>query len=143
MMRQVFHFMLASSVLGLFFAGYVAIELRRYSVAATPAAAIYLSLMMLFVLYLAPGFSPSRQWCMRHSRGLGNIWICVAAFLVPYLVYGIGTATSFTGPCCGVLPSLRSLSPGCFRPRRRHLERSVQHGLHDPRIPVAVGPGPF
>jgi len=89
--REWFRFALVFTALALFFAWYATIEFRCYPLAALPALAIYVSLMLLFALYLAPGFAVSRQLASRQVRGALGVWTCVAIFLLPYLLYSAGT----------------------------------------------------
>jgi len=81
----------AFAAVALFFAWYAIIELRRYPMGAPSIAAIYICLLLLFALYLAPGFAVSREWLSGHARGLAGTSGSVAVFLVPYLIYAAGT----------------------------------------------------
>jgi membrane protease YdiL (CAAX protease family) len=85
------HFGLTFIAFAIFFGGYAIVELARYPLAAIPAAAIYVSIMLLFALYLAPGVLAPREWCARWMRGPGTIWIGAGIFVVPYLIYAAGT----------------------------------------------------
>lgn len=75
----------------LFFAFSARMELRRYPVEALPAAAIYGCLLLLFALFLAPGFAVSRNWLAARFHGPAGAAIAAAVFLLPYLLYAAGT----------------------------------------------------
>jgi membrane protease YdiL (CAAX protease family) len=90
-MRQWSHFALLLTGLAVFFAWYAAIELRRYPIGPLPAAAIYLSMILLFALYLVPGFSVLRERVSRRVRGIPGACVSIGAFLLPYLFYAAGT----------------------------------------------------
>lgn len=77
--------------LGLFFAWYASTEQRRYHLASAQIAAIYVCAILLLALYLAPGFSAPRTWLRARLRGIPAALACMAAFLLPYLVYAAGT----------------------------------------------------
>ena len=88
---QWLRFALVLGALALFFAWYAIIEFRRHPMGVVPAVATYICLMLLFSLYLAPGFAVSRQWLSQRLHGVSGPWICVAIFLLPYLSYCAGT----------------------------------------------------
>ncbi len=77
--------------LGLFFAWYAAIELKRHPVGIGEFASLYVCLLMLLAFYLAAGFEASRSWLIERLRGVRGATACLGVFLVPYLVYALGT----------------------------------------------------
>jgi hypothetical protein len=84
-------FALVYFALSLFFAAYAAVELKRHPVGPVQVCAIYVCLLMLLALYLAPGFSFSRAWLIERLHGVRAARVYLALFLTPYLVYGAGT----------------------------------------------------
>lgn len=78
------------SALAAFFAISLKIQLRRFPVGATPAAAIYTCLLLLFGLWLAPGFAVCRSWLAARLRGVRSSLVAAALFTVPYLAYAAG-----------------------------------------------------
>jgi hypothetical protein len=84
-------FVLLYAALGLFFAWYAALELRRYPVGMAQVIAVYACLLLLLALYLAPGFCASRAWLIERLRGVRAALGCLAIFLIPYLIYAVGT----------------------------------------------------
>jgi len=89
--RRWLPFALVFAALALFFAWYEVLEFPRYPVGPLPAVALYVCLLLLLVLCLAPGFTASRQWLSRRVRGPAGAAAGVAAFLLPYLIYAAGT----------------------------------------------------
>jgi membrane protease YdiL (CAAX protease family) len=89
--RQWIHFGLLYAALTLFFGWYATIQLRRYPVGTAQAAAIYICLLLLFGLYLAPGFAVSRSWLAARLHGAPGVICCVLIFMIPYLIYCWGT----------------------------------------------------
>jgi hypothetical protein len=89
--RQWLHFALLFAALALFFAWYEVLEFPRYTVGLLPAVALYVCLLLLLTLCLAPGFAGSRQWLSQRVRGPAGAWGGVAVFLLPYLIYAAGT----------------------------------------------------
>ncbi|HEY1221610.1 MAG: type II CAAX endopeptidase family protein [Bryobacteraceae bacterium] len=89
--RQWLHFALLFGALALFFAWYEIIEFPRYPIGILPAVAIYACLLLLLILALAPGFAVSRQWLSQRVRGPAGAFASIAAFLLPYLIYALGT----------------------------------------------------
>ncbi|MBI3667416.1 MAG: CPBP family intramembrane metalloprotease [Acidobacteria bacterium] len=89
--RRWLHFFLAYTALAAFFAVSAAIQLRRYPVGPVAAASIYLCLLLLLALFLAPGFVVSRAWLAVRLRGSGRAPACNGLFLLPYLIYAGGT----------------------------------------------------
>ena len=79
------------AALALFFAWYEVLEFPRYPVGRLAAAALYLCLLLLVTLCLAPGFAVSRRWLARRARGPAGAAASAAFFLVPYLIYAAGT----------------------------------------------------
>ena len=128
--------------LGLFFAWYAAIELRRYHIAAREIAAIYICSMLLLALYLAPGFSTSRLWVRRRLHGVWAAAACVAVFLFPYLVYAAG-AGDFRVGAFGRLLAMAAVPVGLFAAGR--VQRPLQLNWQDSlvllwmMVPVFMG----
>ena len=85
------HFLLTYAALGAFFAISASIQLRRYPLSFTATASLYLCLMLVLGLWLAPGFAPSRSWLTGRLRGPGRAAACAALFPLPYLIYAAGT----------------------------------------------------
>jgi len=85
------HFAFLYAALGLFFGWYATVYFQRYPVGAAQAAAIYVCLILLFALSLAPGFPDLRSWLSERVHGPHGATYCVLFFLLPYLVYGAGT----------------------------------------------------
>jgi len=66
----------------------------------------------LLALYLAPGFSAVRFWLREQLRGIRAAVLCVAVFLVPYLVYVAGTGDFRVGAFARlVLQTFESSTP--------------------------------
>lgn len=84
--------------------------------AGVAAAAVYLALMLLFVLYLAPGFPFFRERLVPRVRSARAISICISALLFPYLIYGLGTG-DFSGWACARLFAIAVLPFGLFAVR--------------------------
>ncbi len=80
----------AYGAVAVFFAFSARMELRRYPVAAVAAASIYVCLLLLFALFLAPGFRVSHRWLAARLHGARPAAICVGLFLAPYLAYASG-----------------------------------------------------
>jgi len=89
--RQWLHFALLFAALALFFAWYEIIEFPRYPSGLLQAVAIYACLLLLLILCLAPGFAVSRQWLAQRLHGPLGALGGTAAFLLPYLIYCLGT----------------------------------------------------
>jgi membrane protease YdiL (CAAX protease family) len=79
------------AALCLFFGWYAAIELRRFRIGLSAALSVYAALMLLFGFYIAPGFVGVRSWLATRVQGLRGAAICLALFLIPYLIYATGT----------------------------------------------------
>jgi hypothetical protein len=90
-MRKWSHFALLLAALALLFAVYAAVELRRYPIPPLAVAGVYVALIWLFALYLAPGFAVSREWAARRVRKPSGWLLCAAMFLLPYLIYAACT----------------------------------------------------
>jgi len=88
-------FAAAYTAVAIFFALSARVELRRYPVDPLPAAAIYACLLLLFGLFLAPGFPGVRGWLVRlriaGSAGIARALVATLVFLLPYLLYSSGT----------------------------------------------------
>lgn len=67
------------------------IVFRHYPVGGWEAAGIYGCLALLFGLYLAPGFAAPRAWLRARFHGPGRAALCVVLFLLPYLLYCVGS----------------------------------------------------
>jgi len=96
------------AALGLFFGWYAVIELQRYHIGAVSAASLYAALMLLFALYLAPGFVPTREWLAAQIRGPKAAILCLGLFLAPYVIYAAGTG-DFRWTALGKLIALAAL----------------------------------
>ena len=68
--RQSLHLLVLYTVLAAFFAISLKMQLQRYAVGALPAASIYACLLLLFGIWLAPGFAVSRAWLAVRLRGV-------------------------------------------------------------------------
>ncbi len=79
------------AALAAFFAVSLKLQLRRYTVGALPAGSIYVCLVLLFGMWLAPGFAVSRSWLASRLRGPTRAAACAGLFAVPYLIYAAGT----------------------------------------------------
>jgi uncharacterized protein len=99
--------------LALFFAWVATIQLRRYPIGIAPAVAIYVSLLLLVSLYLAPGFAVVRLWLSLRLHGASGALTCVAIFLLPYLIYSAGTG-DFRWWACARLFALAAIPFGVF-----------------------------
>jgi uncharacterized protein len=99
--------------LGLFFGYYATIFFRRYPVGVAQSAIIYICLMMLFGLCLAPGFPELRSRLREHVQGLQGAAYCILLFLLPYLLYCLGTG-SLRWPALAKLFGLSALPFGLF-----------------------------
>lgn len=85
-------FLLTYLLLALFFAASLQTYLRRYPVGALAAASLYISLLLLLALYLAPGFAHTRAWLAARLRGASRAFACALLFTVPYLLYAAGAS---------------------------------------------------
>jgi uncharacterized protein len=101
------------AALGLFFGYYATIYFRRYPVSVVQSAAIYICLMMLFGLCLVPGFPALRSRLREHVQGLQGAAYCILLFLLPYLLYCLGTG-SFRWPALAKVFGLAALPFGLF-----------------------------
>jgi membrane protease YdiL (CAAX protease family) len=116
--------------LGLFFGAYALNYFRRYPLGWTPKAAIFLCLMLLLGLALAPGFPAPLRWLRERVRGARGAAWCMAAFLLPYLLYSAGTG-DFRWPAFGKLLAISALPFGLFaaapvrRPERFNWQDAV------------------
>ena len=90
--RQLLQLLIVYGALAAFFAVSLRMQLRRYPVGLVPAAAIYVCLLLLFGMWLAPGFAVSRSWLRERLRGIGRAVACAGLFTAPYLIYAAGTA---------------------------------------------------
>jgi uncharacterized protein len=99
--------------LGLFFGYYATIYFRRYPVSVVQSAAIYICLMMLFGLCLAPAFPELRFRLREHVHGRQGAAYCILLFLVPYLLYCLGTG-SLHWPALTKVFGLAALPFGLF-----------------------------
>jgi membrane protease YdiL (CAAX protease family) len=86
--------------LALFFGAYAISYFRRFSLSATQKVSIYVCLMLLLGLALAPGFPQLRR---KRGAALG-----VLLFLIPYLIYCAGTG-DFRWVAFGKILGLASL----------------------------------
>ncbi len=121
--RQWLHFALLFAALAVFFAWYEIIEFPRYRIGLLPAVAIYVCLLVLLSLCLAPGFDVSRQWLSPRVRGPWGACVSLAVFLIPYLVYSAGTG-DFRWSACARLFAFAALPFALFAAAPvRHSER--------------------
>jgi len=108
------------AALSLFFAAYAAFETRRYPIGTTHLCSLYLCLLLLLALYLAPGFPVSRSWLTKRLHGVRGALVCTAIFLLPYLIYATGTG-DFRLMAFSKLLALAALPFGLFGATRvRH-----------------------
>ena len=128
--REWLHFALVLAVLALFFAWYERIQFPRYLLGVLPAIAIYICLLLLLILWLAPGFAVSRRWLSQRVHGPVGACVSIAAFLVPYLVYAAGTG-DFRWWACARVFAFAALPFGLFAmaPVRRAERMNWQDGL--------------
>lgn len=101
------------AALGLFFGYYATIYFRRYPVDIVQSAAIYICLMMLFGLCLVPGFPELRSRLRERVQGLKGAAYCILLFLLPYLLYCLGTG-SLRWPALAKIFGLAALPCGLF-----------------------------
>ncbi len=85
------HFALVFAALALFFAWYEIIQFPRYRIGLLAAVTLYVCLLLLLLLWLAPGFAISRRWLSRRVQGPAGACGSVTLFLLPYLIYSAGT----------------------------------------------------
>ncbi len=107
------HFGLFFAALALFFAWYEILQFPRYSIGLLRAVVLYVCLLSLLVLWLAPGFAISRQWLAQRLRGPAGACASVALFLLPYLIYSAGTG-DFRWWACARLLAFAALPFGLF-----------------------------
>jgi uncharacterized protein len=83
------------AALALLFAWYARIELRKYPLSPLEIVAIYLCLLLLFALYLAPGFPAPRRFLVTMLSGPLRVPLSAALatvlLLIPYLISCLGT----------------------------------------------------
>jgi len=111
--RQWLHFLLILAALAMFFGGYAVVELRRYPLPPTTAAGIYVAMLLLLALYLAPGFPAPREFFSRRIRGLRGLSMLFAAFVLPYAIYSAATGDFHSGAFIR-LTALAAVSFGTF-----------------------------
>lgn len=99
--------------LALVFAWYAHIQLVRYPMPPVEAAAIYACLLLLFALYLAPGFDAPREFLRARIGGLRSSAVCLILFLAAYLLYCAATG-DFRWIAFGKLIALAALPLGLF-----------------------------
>jgi hypothetical protein len=107
------HFASLYAALGLFFGWYAGLYFRRYPVGGAQRAALYVCLMLLLALALAPGFPDLRSRLRERVHGLSGAACCVLFFLLPYLLYSAGTG-DFRWPALAKLLALSALPFGLF-----------------------------
>ena len=115
---------IAFGALSLFFAWYARIELKRYPVGPAQIAGIYVCLLLLLALYLAPGFAVSRTWMVRKLHGIRGALVCLGVFLFPYLVYATGTG-DFRVRAFGELLAIAAVPIGLFAVSPVRLPRQI------------------
>jgi uncharacterized protein len=106
-------FALLYAALAFFFAAYSTNYLRRFPIGAASKASLYLCLMLLLALALAPGFPPLRSMLRERLPGFRGAALGTSLFLLPYLVYCAGTG-DFRWPAFGKLCALSVLPFGIF-----------------------------
>jgi membrane protease YdiL (CAAX protease family) len=111
--RQWLLFVLLLAAFALFFAWYEIIEFPRYPIGLLQAVALYICLLLLLVLWLAPGFAVSRSWLSPRIRGPLGACCCVAVFLLPYLIYAAATG-DFRWWACARLFAFAAIPFGLF-----------------------------
>jgi len=79
------------AALALFFGRYALTYFTRFATAAAQRVSIYVCLMLLFGLALAPGFPQFRSVLRVRLRGIRGAALNVLLFLIPYLIYCAGT----------------------------------------------------
>jgi membrane protease YdiL (CAAX protease family) len=128
--RQRLHFALLFAALAVFFAWYEIIQFPRYRIGLLPGVSLYICLLWLLILWLAPGFAVSRQWLSRRVRGPAGACASVAVFLLPYLVYAASTG-DFRWWACARLAVFAALPFGLFAaaPVRRSERMNWQDAL--------------
>jgi membrane protease YdiL (CAAX protease family) len=128
--RRWLPFALFFAALALFFAWYEIIQFPHYRIGLLPAVAIYVCLLLLLLVWLAPGFTISRQWLLRRVRGPLGAGGSIAVFLLPYLIYSAGTG-DFRWWACARLFAFAALPFGLFAavPVRRAERMNWQDAL--------------
>ncbi len=82
------------------------------------AAAIYVCLLLLLALLVAPGFEATRAPLRAVARGWKGLAGCLAVFLLPYLIYAAGTddfrwvALAKLAAFCGLPLAAYAAGPG-------------------------------
>jgi len=128
--RQWLRFALLFAALAVFFAWYEVIQFPRYPIGLLPGVSLYVCLLWLLILWLAPGFPVSREWLSRRVRGPAGACASVGVFLLPYLVYAAGTG-DFRWWACARLAAFAALPFGLFAaaPVRRAERMNWQDAL--------------
>lgn len=101
--RQWPAFLAVFVALAAFFAAGLRMELRRYPASAGVAAALYACLLLLFALWLAPGFPFLRSWLAARLQGPLRAAAAAGFFTLPYLIYATGTADFHLQTFCKLL----------------------------------------
>jgi membrane protease YdiL (CAAX protease family) len=96
------------AALAVFFGAYAVTYFRRFSLGVVQEISIYLCLMFLCALALAPGFPGLRPLLRNPVRGFRGAASCMLLFLLPYLLYCAGTA-DFRWPAFAKLVGLAAL----------------------------------
>jgi hypothetical protein len=96
------------AALALFFGAYAVSYFRRFSLGVAQEISIYVCLMLLFALALAPGFPALRTILRERVQGFRGAACCVLLFLLPYLLYCAGTG-DFRWPAFAKVLSLTAL----------------------------------
>jgi membrane protease YdiL (CAAX protease family) len=99
------------AALGLFFGWYATLYFRRYPVGGAQRAALYVCLMLLLALAVAPGFPALRSRLRERVHGLPGAAGCVLLFLLPYFLYCASTG-DFRWPALATLFGLSALPFG-------------------------------
>ena len=68
-------------------------QIRRYSSDLVALSAILIAFALQFALYWLPGFPAIRKRFTLHFKRLNRAILLVGIVIIPYFVYGAGTAT--------------------------------------------------
>ncbi len=84
-------FVAAIASLAIVFGAAVPRYLNRYALAAPSVAAIYCCFVLLVILVITPGMRASRAWISRRRPSRKKLFVAIALWCVPYLIYAVGT----------------------------------------------------
>ena len=128
--NSVMRFATTYAGLGLFFGWYAAGYFRRHPVSPVERMTLYLCLMLLLGLSMAPGFQGIRAKLRERLHGVAGALIVVLFLLTPYLLYAGGTG-DFRWPAFGKLFALCAVPAGllALAPPRRPDRLNLQDAL--------------